>query len=51
MLSDRYVRREKPGLKIKGGQLPRFAMGTEGDKRKSTKGNRFVDMSVEELEA
>ena len=51
MLSDRYVRREKPGLKIKGGQLPRFAMGTEGDKRKSTKGNRFVDMSAEELEA
>lgn len=32
-------------------ELPRFEMGTEGDKRKSTKGNRFVDMSAEELEA
>ena len=31
MLSDRYIRREKPGFKIKGGQLPRFAMGTEGN--------------------
>ena len=31
MLSDRYVRREKPGLKIKGGQLPMFAMGTDKD--------------------
>lgn len=30
MLSDRYVRREKPGLKVKGGQLPRFADGTSG---------------------
>ena len=26
-----YVRREKPGLKIKGGQFPKFTMGTEGD--------------------
>ena len=29
MLSDRYVRREKLGLKIKGGQLPKFADGKE----------------------
>lgn len=29
MLSDRYVRREKPGLKVKGGQLPKFAGGKE----------------------
>ena len=29
MLSDRYVRREKPGLKVKGGQLPKFADGYE----------------------
>lgn len=29
MLSDRYVRREKPGFKIKGGQLPKFADGKE----------------------
>lgn len=29
MFSDRYVRREKPGLKVKGGQLPRFTTGTE----------------------
>ena len=29
MLSDRYVRREKPGLKVKGGQLPKFRLGTE----------------------
>ena len=42
----------KDGLPFyKDGKLPRYYLGTEGDKRKSTKGNRFVDMSVEELEA
>jgi hypothetical protein len=29
MLSDRYVRREKPGLKIVGGQLPEYKRGKE----------------------
>lgn len=27
MLSDRYVRREKPGLQVKGGQLPKYGCG------------------------
>lgn len=29
MLSDRYVRREKPGLQVKGGQLPKYGDGTD----------------------
>lgn len=27
MLSDRYIRREKPGLQVKGGQLPKYGCG------------------------
>ena len=36
MLSDRYVRREKPGLKVKGGQLPKFEGGEEKFRLKKT---------------
>lgn len=34
MLSDRYVHREKPGLRIVGGQLPRYKGGKPDSKRR-----------------
>lgn len=49
MLSDRYIRREKPGFKIKGGQLPKFADGKESNYFRPNGNQIKIDENTGEL--